>query len=76
MIYPDRTPESIESACYCEHCTTEFSSATGIVIPDSCTTPEQRAARQPCQTANRSECVFGRGHGGEEEDGLVNLTYD
>jgi hypothetical protein len=36
MIYPERTPESIGEACYCDSCIKEFTSRYGIRIPDSC----------------------------------------
>jgi hypothetical protein len=43
MIYPDRDPESIDRACFCDSCLTEFSSQQHITFPDSCLTTSQKA---------------------------------
>jgi hypothetical protein len=44
MIYPDRTPESIDIACFCDSCTGSFCRKNGIILPDTCTTVKQKAA--------------------------------
>ncbi|MBN1185591.1 MAG: hypothetical protein JXB49_25115 [Bacteroidales bacterium] len=43
MIYPDRTPESIDRACYCDNCLAEFSYKQGIDLPDTCVSTPQKA---------------------------------
>lgn len=43
MIYPDRKPESIDRACFCDSCLADFSGQQGIIIPDSCRTTSQKA---------------------------------
>ncbi|MDP4224459.1 MAG: hypothetical protein Q8868_14220 [Bacteroidota bacterium] len=42
-IYPDRTPESIETACFCDTCLNRFKATRGISIPDSCISTKQKA---------------------------------
>ena len=44
MIYPDRTPESIDMACFCDSCTGSFFRKNDIIIPDTCKTVVQKAA--------------------------------
>ncbi len=44
MIYPDRNPESIDRACYCDSCLAGFKGEQGVVIPDSCSTTARKAA--------------------------------
>ena len=43
MIYPDRAPESIDMACFCDSCLAGFSKEQGISIPDTCLTTKQKA---------------------------------
>jgi hypothetical protein len=43
MIYPERPPESIESACFCDTCLMHFTAERGISLPDSCTTTRKKA---------------------------------
>jgi hypothetical protein len=59
MIYPDRSPESIDKACYCDSCLAELSLQRGILIPDSCTTVTQKAdylARNHSDAWNSFRC--------------------
>jgi hypothetical protein len=44
MIYPDRTAESIETACFCDSCVGSFCKLKGITLPDTCVTTEQKAS--------------------------------
>jgi hypothetical protein len=44
MIYPDRTAESIDAACFCDSCVQGFCKLKGIILPDSCITAPQKAA--------------------------------
>jgi len=44
MIYPDRTPESIDMACFCDSCTGSFCRKNSIILPDTCATVKQKAA--------------------------------
>lgn len=44
MIYPDRTPESIDIACFCDSCVGSFCKKKGIILPDTCTMVAQKAA--------------------------------
>jgi hypothetical protein len=43
MIYPDRKPESIDMACFCDSCLTKFLQHQGISIPDTYQTTTQKA---------------------------------
>lgn len=43
MIYPDRKPQSIDMACFCDSCLSGFSKQQGISIPDTCRTSSQKA---------------------------------
>jgi hypothetical protein len=43
MIYPDRSPGSIDMACFCDSCLTGFSKQQNITIPDTCLTTSQKA---------------------------------
>jgi hypothetical protein len=43
MIYPDRSSESIEMACFCDTCVGNFCRKNKIVLPDTCTTTAQKA---------------------------------
>lgn len=42
-IYPDRDPETIDRACYCDSCIRGFTEGMGISIPDSCNTVSEKA---------------------------------
>lgn len=44
MIYPDRTAESIDMACFCDSCVGGFCSKKGILLPDTCTTAALKAS--------------------------------
>ncbi len=44
MIYPDRTAESIDIACFCESCVGSFCNKKGIILPDTCAIVAQKAA--------------------------------
>jgi hypothetical protein len=44
MIYPGRTAESIESACFCDSCVGSFCKLNSITLPDTCVTTAQKAA--------------------------------
>jgi hypothetical protein len=44
MIYPDRDPETISSACYCDSCLRRFCKEEQVIIPDSCNSTRQKAA--------------------------------
>jgi hypothetical protein len=44
MIYPDRTAESIDMACFCDSCVGIFCRKKGIILPDTCVTIAQKAA--------------------------------
>jgi hypothetical protein len=43
MIYPDRTAESIDIACFCDSCTGNFCRQKDITLPDTCSTVAQKA---------------------------------
>lgn len=43
MIYPDRSPESIGEACFCDSCVTGFTKTYKIMLPDSCRSVSQKA---------------------------------
>lgn len=43
MIYPDRTPGSIDMACFCDSCTGAFLAGQGISLPDSCIRAGQKS---------------------------------
>jgi hypothetical protein len=43
MIYPDRTAESIDMACFCDSCVGRFFNLKAITLPDTCKTVEQKA---------------------------------
>ncbi|MCX6302049.1 MAG: hypothetical protein NTW82_07670 [Bacteroidia bacterium] len=43
MIYPDRTAESIEAACFCDSCIGSFCKLKSITLPDTCLTTSQKA---------------------------------
>ena len=43
MIYPDRDPQSISTACYCDSCIFEFIREYGIRLPDTCMTTAGKA---------------------------------
>ena len=42
-IYPDRDPNTIDRACYCDSCVNGFAAGQGISIPDSCITTREIA---------------------------------
>jgi len=44
MIYPDRTAESIDIACFCDSCLGSFCRKEGIILPDTCAMVTQKAA--------------------------------
>lgn len=44
MIYPERTAESIDMACFCDSCVGRFCKLKGITLPDTCAMAEQKAA--------------------------------
>ncbi len=44
MIYPDRTAESIDAACFCDSCTEGFCKLKSITLPDTCGATTQKAA--------------------------------
>ncbi len=44
MIYPDRSAESINVACFCDTCTENFFRLNNIALPDTCTTVVQQAS--------------------------------
>jgi len=43
MIYPDRSAESIEMACFCDSCTGNFCKLKGVTLPDTCVKVPQKA---------------------------------
>jgi len=43
MIYPDRSAESIDIACFCDSCTGNFCRLKDITLPDTCLTVVQKA---------------------------------
>jgi hypothetical protein len=43
MIYPDRKPENIDMACFCDSCIAGFSKQQNISIPDTCRATPQKA---------------------------------
>jgi len=43
MIYPDRSAESIEMACFCDSCTGNFCRLKGVTLPDTCVKVPQKA---------------------------------
>jgi hypothetical protein len=43
MIYPERTAESIDAACFCDSCVGSFCKMKEITLPDSCITVTQIA---------------------------------
>lgn len=43
MIYPDREPGSIPSACYCDSCISEFIAGNGLRLPDTLITTARKA---------------------------------
>ena len=44
MIYPDRTSESIDLACFCDSCVIRFCNIEGVILPDTCVTAPQKAS--------------------------------
>jgi len=42
-VYPDQDPDRIENACYCDSCLINFTNLTGIGIPDTLLTVQQKA---------------------------------
>jgi hypothetical protein len=44
MIYPDRTAESIDMACFCDTCTENFCKVKNFTLPDTCLTATQKAS--------------------------------
>jgi hypothetical protein len=44
MIYPDRSAESIDIACFCDTCTENFFRLTKIALPDTCITVAEKAS--------------------------------
>jgi hypothetical protein len=44
MIYPDRTAESIDAACFCDSCIAGFCKLKDITLPDTCVTVQHKAA--------------------------------
>ena len=43
MIYPDRSAESIEMACFCDSCTGNFCKLKVVTLPDTCVNVPQKA---------------------------------
>lgn len=43
MVYPDRKPESIDRACFCDSCLAHFMQQQSITMPDTCVTTVQKA---------------------------------
>jgi hypothetical protein len=43
MIYPDRSAQSIDMACFCDSCTENFCRLKNITLPDTCLTVPQKA---------------------------------
>lgn len=43
MIYPDREPGSISSACFCDSCISEFLKENDLLLPDTCVTTAHKA---------------------------------
>ncbi len=43
MIWPDRDPETIDRACYCDSCLAGFTAQIGVAIPDSFKTTAGKA---------------------------------
>ncbi len=43
MVYPGRSADSMERACYCDSCLMQFSAQYGIALPDTCQTTAQKA---------------------------------
>jgi hypothetical protein len=44
MIYPDRTAENIDMACFCDSCVGSFCRKKGIILADTCATATQKAS--------------------------------
>lgn len=44
MIYPEKTSESIDLACFCDTCVIRFCNIEGIRLPDTCITSSQKAS--------------------------------
>jgi uncharacterized lipoprotein YddW (UPF0748 family) len=44
MIYPGRTAESIDMACFCDSCVGSFCRKKDIIMPDTCATASQKAS--------------------------------
>ncbi len=44
MIYPDRSAESIDMACFCDTCTENFFRLTNVALPDTCITVAEKAS--------------------------------
>ncbi len=44
MIYPERTAESLDAACFCDSCVGSFCKLKGISLPDACVSVTQKAA--------------------------------
>jgi hypothetical protein len=44
MIYPDRTAESVDMACFCDSCVAGFFRKKDISLPDTCSTTKQKAS--------------------------------
>jgi hypothetical protein len=44
MIYPERTAESIDMACFCDSCVGRFCKLKGISLSDTCATAAQKSA--------------------------------
>ena len=42
-IYPERDPQTIERACFCDSCIHDFVTGQDISIPDSCITTREKA---------------------------------
>lgn len=43
MVYPDRAPESIGTACFCDSCLAQFTAQEAVLIPETCITTLQQA---------------------------------
>jgi hypothetical protein len=43
MIYPDREPGTISSACFCDSCISEFLKENDLRLPDTCMTTARKA---------------------------------
>lgn len=44
MIYPERRPENIDMACFCDSCVGGFCKKQRIILPDTCVSVSQKAS--------------------------------